>query len=53
MPPEYFNSAQDHENRDFSQEFTGGCAGFAQNFMHWPEDLIIGGIHRERNRIMK
>ena len=25
-------------------QLTGGCKGFATRFMHWPEDLIIGGV---------
>ncbi|EEC01563.1 patched-2 protein, putative, partial [Ixodes scapularis] len=28
---------------DIGAELTGGCYGFATNFMHWPEDLIVGG----------
>jgi len=23
--------------------FTGGCPGFAPEYMHWEEDMIIGG----------
>jgi patched 1 len=23
---------------------TGGCYGFASRFMHWPEELIVGGV---------
>lgn len=39
--------------RNFGKEMTGGCSGFAQKYMQWPEDLIIGGVHREANRIVK
>jgi len=28
---------------DVGAELTGGCYGFASRFMHWPEELIVGG----------
>ncbi|KAG1667437.1 Protein patched 1 [Nymphon striatum] len=28
---------------DIGSEVTGGCYGFAPKYMHWPEELIIGG----------
>ncbi|KAK8750197.1 hypothetical protein OTU49_015299, partial [Cherax quadricarinatus] len=27
---------------DVGAELTGGCYGFAGNYMHWPEDLVVG-----------
>ena len=27
---------------------TGGCHGFSTKYMHWHEDLIVGGIHKNR-----
>uniref|UniRef100_A0A1B6DUL2 SSD domain-containing protein n=1 Tax=Clastoptera arizonana TaxID=38151 RepID=A0A1B6DUL2_9HEMI len=33
---------------DIGAELTGGCYGFAAKFMHWPEDLIIGGTKRNK-----
>lgn len=29
-------------------ELTGGCYGFAANYMHWPESLIVGGAKKNR-----
>ncbi|KAI5693269.1 hypothetical protein M8J75_012496 [Diaphorina citri] len=29
-------------------ELTGGCYGFAANYMHWPENLIVGGAKKNR-----
>ncbi|XP_014243671.1 protein patched [Cimex lectularius] len=29
-------------------ELTGGCYGFAAKYMHWPEELILGGIKRNK-----
>ncbi|CAG2100407.1 unnamed protein product, partial [Medioppia subpectinata] len=33
---------------DIGAELTGGCYGFATKFMHWPEDLIIGGVKKNK-----
>ncbi|RZF41387.1 hypothetical protein LSTR_LSTR000101 [Laodelphax striatellus] len=33
---------------DVGAELTGGCYGFAANYMHWPEDLILGGVKRNK-----
>ena len=30
------------EQVDVGAELTGGCYGFAGNYMHWPEHLIVG-----------
>lgn len=29
-------------------ELTGGCYGFATKHMHWPEDLIVGGVTKNK-----
>lgn len=29
-------------------ELTGGCYGFAANYMHWPEELIVGGVKKNK-----
>ncbi|KAJ1374370.1 Protein phosphatase type 2C 3 [Parelaphostrongylus tenuis] len=34
------------KNPDYEKVMTGGCKGFGKRIMEWPEDLIIGGIHR-------
>ena len=31
---------------DLESLFTAGCSGFAENYMQWPLDLILGGIQR-------
>lgn len=36
---------------DYGKDFTGGCLGFGKNIMKWPEDLIIGGVKRDANKI--
>ena len=33
---------------DFGAELTGGCTGFATKYMQWPEDLIVGGVHKNK-----
>lgn len=30
-------------------ELTGGCYGFAANYMHWPEELIVGGAKKNKS----
>lgn len=29
-------------------ELTGGCYGFATKYMHWPEDLVVGGTQKNK-----
>uniref|UniRef100_A0AC35FVD7 SSD domain-containing protein n=1 Tax=Panagrolaimus sp. PS1159 TaxID=55785 RepID=A0AC35FVD7_9BILA len=38
---------------DYGKHMTGGCQGFGRNIMKWPEDLIIGGIHRDNGTVTK
>ncbi|KAL4236598.1 Protein patched 1 [Mactra antiquata] len=33
---------------DFGAEVTDGCHGFATKFMHWDEDIIIGGVRKNQ-----
>ncbi|PSN39179.1 Protein patched [Blattella germanica] len=33
---------------DVGSELTGGCYGFAAKYMHWPEDLVVGGATRNK-----
>lgn len=33
---------------DIGSELTGGCYGFATKYMHWPEDLIVGGVQKNK-----
>ncbi|XP_029473971.1 protein patched homolog 2 [Rhinatrema bivittatum] len=32
------------QTADIPLELTGGCHGFSKKFMHWQEELILGGI---------
>ncbi|CAB0031232.1 unnamed protein product [Trichogramma brassicae] len=36
------------EGPDVGAELTGGCYGFAANYMHWPEELIVGGAQHNK-----
>ena len=31
---------------DIGGELTGGCYGFASRYMHWPEELVVGGTSK-------
>ncbi|XP_017770624.1 PREDICTED: protein patched [Nicrophorus vespilloides] len=33
---------------DIGAELTNGCYGFAAKYMHWPEDLIVGGAVKNK-----
>ena len=44
--PECPQSAPNKASRlppDVGAELTGGCYGFATRYMHWPEQLVVGG----------
>lgn len=45
-----FNSTQE---LDIGAELTSGCYGFAARYMHWPEDLIVGGAHKNKSGHIK
>ncbi|CAB3986668.1 patched homolog 1-like, partial [Paramuricea clavata] len=38
---------------DIGKELTGGCKGFAEKMMIWPEDLIVGGTRRNRSGFIR
>lgn len=38
---------------DVGGVLTGGCYGFAAKYMHWPEELIVGGVSRNRTGHLK
>jgi patched 1 len=39
---------------DIGAALSGGCYGYAMNFMHWPEELIVGGAEKNAtNHIRK
>lgn len=33
---------------DFGAEVTDGCHGFATKFMHWDENIIVGGVRKNQ-----
>lgn len=45
-----FNSTQ---NLDVGAELTSGCYGFAARYMHWPEDLLVGGAMKNKSGHIK
>lgn len=38
---------------DVGAELTSGCYGFAAKYMHWPEELIVGGVKRNKTGHIK
>lgn len=34
---------------DIGAILTNGCYGFATNYMHWPAELIVGGISKNKS----
>lgn len=38
---------------DIGAELTSGCYGFAAKYMHWPEDLIVGGAQKNKSGHIK
>ncbi|XP_040087208.1 protein patched homolog 2 isoform X3 [Oryx dammah] len=43
-------SAPNHHSRqapNVAQELNGGCHGFSHKFMHWQEELLLGGMARD------
>lgn len=45
-----YNSSQP---LDLGAEITNGCYGFATKYMHWPEDLIVGGVSKNKTGHIK
>ncbi|XP_033623221.1 protein patched homolog 2 isoform X4 [Fukomys damarensis] len=43
-------TAPNHHSRqapNVAQELSGGCYGFSHKFMHWQEELLLGGMVRD------
>ncbi|KAM5248608.1 protein patched homolog 2 [Ctenodactylus gundi] len=43
-------TAPNHHSRqapNVPQELNGGCHGFSHKFMHWQEELLLGGVARD------
>ncbi|CAM9779550.1 unnamed protein product [Lampetra fluviatilis] len=37
---------------DVAGELSGGCYGFSRRYMHWQEELIVGGAARNGSRLL-
>jgi len=35
------------------EELTGGCKGFATEFMQWAEELLVGGTEKSNNTLKR
>lgn len=38
---------------DIGAELTGGCYSYAAKYMHWPEELVVGGAERNKTGHLK
>ncbi|KAG5285539.1 hypothetical protein AALO_G00004540 [Alosa alosa] len=50
------NSAPNKEQRqspDIASELQGGCHGFSKKFMHWQEELILGGRAKDTQNALQ
>ncbi|WKX95323.1 hypothetical protein Q1695_012069 [Nippostrongylus brasiliensis] len=48
---EFLTQKELPKNPEYEKVMTGGCKGFGKTIMEWPEDLIIGGIHRDHGKL--
>ncbi|XP_029676323.1 protein patched isoform X2 [Formica exsecta] len=46
--PETAPNKKSQQVPDVAVELTGGCYGFAAKYMHWPEELLIGGAKHNK-----
>ncbi|KAK0164434.1 hypothetical protein PV328_003065 [Microctonus aethiopoides] len=46
--PDTAPNKKSHQIPDVGVELTGGCYGFAANYMHWPEELVVGGARHNK-----
>ncbi|EZA47071.1 Protein patched [Ooceraea biroi] len=46
--PETAPNKKSQEVPDVGVELTGGCYGFAAKYMHWPEELVVGGAKHNK-----
>ncbi|XP_063976925.1 protein patched isoform X1 [Diachasmimorpha longicaudata] len=54
--PECPSTAPNKNSRqlpDIGYELTGGCYGYAANYMHWPEELVVGGGEHNENGYLR
>ena len=38
---------------DVAKELTGGCKGFATEFMQWAEELVVGGTEKDNQTLKR
>ncbi|XP_076749448.1 protein patched isoform X4 [Xylocopa sonorina] len=46
--PETAPNKRSQQVPDIGAELTGGCYGFAAKYMHWPEELLVGGAKHNK-----
>ncbi|KAG7203232.1 hypothetical protein KM043_010333 [Ampulex compressa] len=46
--PETAPNKKSQQVPDVGAELTGGCYGFAAKYMHWPEELVVGGAKHNK-----
>ncbi|XP_046629599.1 protein patched isoform X1 [Neodiprion virginianus] len=46
--PETAPNKKSQQPPDVGAELTGGCYGFAAKYMHWPEELVVGGAKHNK-----
>ncbi|XP_012231499.1 protein patched [Linepithema humile] len=46
--PETAPNKKSQKVPDVGAELTGGCYGFAAKYMHWPEELVVGGAKHNK-----
>nr|XP_031831591.1 protein patched isoform X4 [Nomia melanderi] len=46
--PETAPNKKSQQVPDIGAELTGGCYGFAAKYMHWPEELLVGGAKHNK-----
>jgi len=46
--PRFAPNKISRQDPDIGAELTGGCYGFASRYMHWPEELIVGGTTKNK-----
>lgn len=49
----YSNSVHSLQIPDVAAELSHGCYGFAAAYMHWPEQLIVGGATRNSTSALR
>jgi len=48
MPKKFFKTVTNLQIPDIGAELANGCRGFASKYMHWPKELLLGGITQNK-----